>query len=199
MVRGVVVGDTEVRVVEAGPADGGVILFLHGGRFSSRTWQELGSLTLAARNGFRAVAIDLPGFGETAATESQPAEFLLELLNTLGPARPVIVSPSMSGKFSLPFVSRHPDRIAGFVPVAPAYVEQFRDELGNATAPALVLWGDADQTFPVQGAEELHKLLPGSAAAEVVIVADAGHACYLDRPEPFHQALFAFAARVHGD
>ncbi|XP_035750558.1 protein ABHD14A-like, partial [Egretta garzetta] len=56
------------REVSAGPQAGGTaspgrpdVLFLHGQAFTSRTWEALGTLALLAGEGYRAVAIDLPG------------------------------------------------------------------------------------------------------------------------------------------
>lgn len=37
------------------------VLFLHGQAFTSKTWEALGTLALTAGEGYRAVAIDLPG------------------------------------------------------------------------------------------------------------------------------------------
>ena len=37
------------------------VLLLHGMAFSSRNWEEIGTLSLLAALGYRAVAVDLPG------------------------------------------------------------------------------------------------------------------------------------------
>lgn len=38
-----------------------VIVLLHGARFTSETWEKLGTLQFLASKRFKAVAIDLPG------------------------------------------------------------------------------------------------------------------------------------------
>lgn len=37
------------------------MIFLHGQSFNSKKWEELGTLALLSENGYRAIAIDLPG------------------------------------------------------------------------------------------------------------------------------------------
>lgn len=188
--------DVHLRVVEptGGRASGVAVVLLHGAKFSARTWEELGTLDVLATAGHRALAVDLPGWsGDTPATEHDPDTFVAALLDALGIERAVLVSPSMSGRYALPLAIGSPERLAGWVPVAPAGLDERMDELGSATAPALVVWGDADAVFPVALATEMAGALP---RAEVVILAGAGHACYLDRPAEFHTRLLEFVARV---
>lgn len=66
----------------------------------------------------------MPGYGDspptgTVATQQGRVAFLERILEELGLRRPVLVSPSMSGRFALPFLLLHGDRLAGFVPIAP--------------------------------------------------------------------------------
>jgi abhydrolase domain-containing protein 14 len=105
---------------DAGPRTGTPVLLLHGAAFDSGTWEKLGTLSVLAGAGFRAVAVDLPGFGGSKGARVAPDHFLEKLMPALGLDRVVIVSPSMSGLFSFPYVLVHPKRVAGFVPVAPA-------------------------------------------------------------------------------
>src|SRR5260370_33743844 len=58
-------GDGSLHVVEAGDPHGRPYLFLHGWPQSWRTWEDV--LALAAPEG-RAIAIDLPGVGESASS-----------------------------------------------------------------------------------------------------------------------------------
>lgn len=59
------------------------------------------------------------GYGQSEGSIGDAAAFLLELVSVLKMPAPVIVSPSMSGKISLPFLIEYPDKVKGFVPVAP--------------------------------------------------------------------------------
>src|SRR5262245_58643410 len=61
------VAKMKLHWLEAGPADGRTVLLLHGQRFHSGTWQQLGTLDRLAAAGFHAVALDLPGFGASPA------------------------------------------------------------------------------------------------------------------------------------
>lgn len=54
--------------------------------------------------------------------------FLDHILQQLGLRRPVLVSPSMSGRFALPFLLARGDRLAGFVPIAPVGTKDYAAE-----------------------------------------------------------------------
>ena len=72
------------------------------------------------------------GFGQSTQQKvdnSTTTAFMLELVEALGlgPA-PVIISPSMSGRFSIPFLTLYPEKFRGYVPVAPVYTDRFSDK-----------------------------------------------------------------------
>jgi abhydrolase domain-containing protein 14 len=199
----VAVAKKEVRVRgqaiayrEAGSASGPCVLLLHGAAFSSKTWEELGTIALLARKGYRVIAVDLPGFGDSAAARADPERFLADLMHALALAQVAVVAPSMSGRFAFPLVGSHPERVAAFVPVAPAGLETFRRTLAGSPVPTLVVWGSSDHVFAPAGADELLAVLPNSRKA---ILAGADHACYLDQPAAFHERLLAFLdSTLHG-
>lgn len=121
------VGAGKVHYLEAGTADGLPIILLHGASFRAATWQQAGTLARLAEAGYRALAIDLPGFGESPGAEVDEETWLAELVEQLDVERPVVVSPSMSGRLSLPLLTGHPDRLSGFVAVAPVGLSEYEE------------------------------------------------------------------------
>ena len=186
-------GGTAVRLRSAGTGGTPPVLLLHGGRFSSKTWEELGTLAVLAGGGYLALAVDLPGFGETPAIEPSDeaarGAFLGQLIDALGIEPPVIVSPSMSGSFSLPFLASRAERVSGFVPVGVAGSERWLEALAGIEVPTLVVWGGNDGTTPLEDGRALAAAIPG---AELSVFEGASHPCYLDEPEAFHRALLDF-------
>ena len=185
----VTVAGSTLRYLEAGPPGLTTVLLLHGARFTSETWRELGTIATLADAGYHVIAVDLPGYGNSEASAVPRDEYLNQALGQLwATSRFVIVSPSMSGGFSLPFVARQPDRVAGYVPVAPVGIADHRVALERVDVPTLVVWGENDQVIPVSQASVLAEALSG----ETLILSGASHPCYLDRPDEFHRALLDF-------
>jgi abhydrolase domain-containing protein 14 len=194
--KSVVVHGQPIAYREAGAESGPCVLLLHGAAFSSKTWEDLGTLTLLAQQGYRVVAVDLPGFADSSQAHADSDAFLADLMDALGLSRVAVVAPSMSGRFAFPLVSAHPERITAFVPMAPAGLAASRTALAGSPVPTLVFWGSDDHVFPPAGADEILAAMPHSAKT---ILAGAGHACYLDQPSTFHERLLAFlASTVHG-
>jgi hypothetical protein len=63
---------------------------------------------------------DLTGFGMTGGEQykGDRGEFLSLLITTLSLAHPVVVAPSMSGSYVIPFLPLWSEQLQGFVPVA---------------------------------------------------------------------------------
>jgi len=177
----------ELAALASGPESEHGVLLLHGARFTSETWRELGTLSVLAASGQRAVAIDLPAYGASEAVAEQDLGLVLEaILDALDLRRAVVVAPSLGGCYLLPLAARRPERLAGVVPIAPACADAFP---GAPGVTALILWGEADEVFPVGGAERLAARF-GSATVE--LFPGARHPCYLDDPERFHRLLTGF-------
>jgi abhydrolase domain-containing protein 14 len=178
-----------IHVLRAGPETGRSILLLHGAKFDAETWRTLGTIAVLAKAGYRVMALDLPGFGKSEAWRFDRAHFLERLLPELGIGRPVVLAPSMSGALTFPVLEARPERISGFIGVAPAGTTRHVARTKGSPVPALIIWGDRDAVFPVAQAE----LLAASfERATVVILEGARHPCYLDEPARFHDAVLEF-------
>ena len=64
------------------------------------------------------------------------------------------------------------------------------------TAPALVIYGDLDTQFIIDGSKRLASAIPG---AETAVVPQTGHSPQFERPDLFNAALGAFLNRVSGE
>ncbi|XP_038626568.1 protein ABHD14A isoform X3 [Tachyglossus aculeatus] len=98
VLTGLVPGDSPLFYREAlpvGRARRVEVVLLHGQAFSSHTWEKLGTLVLLSQHGYRAVALDLPGYGNSAvspeaATEAGRLRLLTRTLRGLGLENPVL-------------------------------------------------------------------------------------------------------------
>lgn len=185
--------EVDLRLLEVGPADGPAVLLLHGGRFSAATWQELGTLELLARAGYRALAPDLPGRGGTPAVEVDDEQLVARILDALGVERAALVSASYSGRFALPFTARSSERVRGLVALAPVGIGAWMEELTGSEVPVLAVWGERDATVPP---EQGRALVAAVERGTFHLLPGAGHAGYLEQPATFHELLLAFLAEL---
>lgn len=172
------------------------ILFLHGQAFSSEDWEKTNTLAIFSALGYQPVAVDLP---EGKSTKSEKVDvgdrglFLEKLITALDLRTPVIVSPSMSGSYSLPFLFVDPanvsKRSAGFVPIAPVQTESYSPEkYKSLNIPTAIVYGENDKSIGPASTTNL-KNLPDH---ELHMIKGAGHAAWKDKPEEFHLILYKF-------
>jgi pimeloyl-ACP methyl ester carboxylesterase len=106
------------RLIEAGPEEATTaVAFLHGNPGSSDDWQPL--IAAVGATGKRALAFDLPDFGETIAaagfehTVPGYAAFVDAALAALGVERVYLVLHDFGGPIGLHWIAGHADRLAG--------------------------------------------------------------------------------------
>ncbi|CAB3409248.1 unnamed protein product [Caenorhabditis bovis] len=186
-------GSHSVFVREARPPGAhyakAAIVFLHGQSFSSSTWLENNLLRTFAALGYRAIAIDLPGSGQTrgvALTPSQKPAFLVDFLETLNLTKVMLVCASMAAQYVLPLMASS-NQISCVVAIAPSNTHEVVNP-SIYTTPTLVLWGDRDTSLGPTAASNL-KHLPNVRLQKVP---SAGHACYLHNPSFFEDICVNF-------
>lgn len=115
--RRVSVNETELAYDEAG---GGrrALLLIHGHAFDRTMWRP--QLEWAARLGWRVIAPDLRGYGESGSAVGKTtldvfARDLVSLLDHLAIERAVVAGLSMGGQIAMELCRSHPRRIEGLI------------------------------------------------------------------------------------
>eukprot|EP00039_Didymoeca_costata_P019652 m.338390 g.338390 ORF g.338390 m.338390 type:complete len:361 (+) comp18402_c0_seq1:159-1241(+) len=196
-----------VYIVHAKPAAGIerkqiAILLLHGAKFSAATWDQTNTIEALVQEGFDVYAMDLPGYGrsEGKVDSALREAFLKGIINKMGLSKPIIVSPSMSGSFSVPLVLTDPSLISGFVSVAAVWTKKLEGvNWGMIDVYALHIYGDLDTEIGAVGAAIFEKSKgPPEKKPQVFVMKNAHHPCYIDNPKAFNKRLIRFALRVEG-
>lgn len=119
----------EVAYVELNPEGQRTLVFIHGLGSYLKFWRY--QLDAFAAQGYRVIAVDLPGYGKSDKPASFPytmeamADAVRELVHALGVERPVLVGHSMGGQTALSYAIRYPEEPAALVLTSPAGFEKF--------------------------------------------------------------------------
>ncbi len=142
------VGGRPVAFYDSGGA-GEPVLFVHGLGSNLSFWRE--NLVAFEEAGYRALALDLPGYGLSGKADvpgTMPffAETVAGFLGALGVEEAHYVGLSMGGQVGLTFALEHPERLRKLVLVSPAGIETFTDE--EAAALTGLMTPEAIQNTP---------------------------------------------------
>jgi pimeloyl-ACP methyl ester carboxylesterase len=135
--RSVRVDGGRVLLAEAGA--GRPVVLIHGLGGTFRYW--LGAVERLAP-GYRAIAVDLPGFGGSDPA-ARPFDLLaagervLAACEAIGAARPVLVGHSLGGPVAALVAARFPERVGGVVLVGSASLSRQRAWRRHVLVPAM--------------------------------------------------------------
>lgn len=163
-----------VAYVELNPEGKQTLLFIHGLGSYLKFWRY--QLDAFAAQGYRVIALDLPGYGKSEKPASFPytmeamADAVHELAAALGAQRPVLVGHSMGGQTALSYGLRYPGDARALVLTSPAGFEKFSQkeklwflrafstQLVKSTSEAAV-WGTVRQANFQNWRDELEWLV----------------------------------------
>jgi len=113
------IGGTWTRLLQAGPHQASeAVVFIHGNPGSASDWS---TLVEEVGSSHRAIAFDLPDFGQTAAdpdfghTVQEYADFIDEALKTLGITRAILVLHDFGGPIGLTWAAANTLKVGGVV------------------------------------------------------------------------------------
>ena len=205
-------------VAPASPGGGlaPVVLMLHGNGENLETMRQAGLFVDLGAAGAGVLAIDYPGYGRSAGTPSEEANFAAAeaawswLLHNRAGRPPVVAGWSLGAALAARLAAEHRDEAMGVVllsawdrldavarlhfpgwMVGALLAERYDSAAAAAriAAPALVVHGDRDTIIPVELGRRLFAALPGPK--QWVEVSGAGHNDLLARPEAW-QAIARF-------
>ena len=185
-----------------------VVLF-HGNAYSLDSWKKTKTLEELSSKGYRVFAIDLPaGKGSKSdklspkVLKNNPERFttlmdrLFEALS-IGGSPVAIVGPSMGGGFALAYALSRPKLVSALVLVSPSVFrvpEGEKGKLPDLNIPVLLVWGGRDRVFPLnEYGKPLKDMLPRS---KLLVVEQAGHGVYMDKPDEFNELLLGYLSEV---
>lgn len=178
-----------VHTLQAGPESGPLILLLHGKMFKAATWQETGTLAKLSEAGYRAIALDMPGFGQSPFADIEPAEVLKIIISQASPNQAIILGPSMGGRIALEFTLDNPALVSGLILVGAVGVQENKERLKRVALPCLAIWGGEDSISQLANGRLIQQEIKG---AKLVVIPGAPHPCYLDQPDEWHRILLGF-------
>lgn len=176
------------------------VVMFHGAAFTSLTWKQIETLTILRDAGYRVIAVDLPGFGESPQGTILPKEnalFVEAVFKAAGVKKAVLISPSMSGRYAIPYIfsniRKETRTLKAWVPVAPVSIrDHTEDEYSKLGVKTFIVYGEKDSSGRAQSLQYLAKI-PGSDLYGMI---NGEHPCYMTDPKEWNQHLLAFLEKV---
>jgi abhydrolase domain-containing protein 14 len=174
------------------------IILMHGWSYTSSDWEKVDFFGQLSSIGFNVYAPDYPGFGRSPSSSKYAISrgdinkgplFVSDYTESLGLRKVHLLGASMGAGMVVMSAIENPESYFSVTAIAPAWIENRKEDLRNVAVPVLFVWGAEDKTVPVALATEYSQLCKGST---LEIVEGAGHPVYLEKPEKFFKILLSF-------
>lgn len=176
------------RPVLVGTSLGGHVV----GSFACREPERVRALVLVGSLGLRPVGPDVRARMRTAIVEASRAGIRQKLERVLHDARH-ITEEWIDEEFR---INNSHGAAEGFARLATYFGERIDDDVVGprlaalgSSFPVLLVWGGEERSVPLPIGEAAHAALPGS---RLVVIADAAHAPYFEKPEAFNRVVLDF-------
>ncbi|VAI85450.1 unnamed protein product [Triticum turgidum subsp. durum] len=144
--RSIEVNRVRLHVAEAGPAGAPVVLLLHGFPELWYTWRH--QMPALAAAGYRAVAPDMPGYGDSEVPSGGPDQYtalhivgdLVALIDSLGQERVFVVAHDWGAIIAWSLCQFRPDRVKALVALSVPFTP--RDPAVKPVDGFRALYGD---------------------------------------------------------
>lgn len=181
--------DGQIRYLQMKGSRKTTVLLLHGATFRAELWQKLGTMKRLASRGYNVISADLPRHGKSSNPKIHEDLYLSQFIQKLHLHYVVAIGHSYAGRYLLPFLASRPSELVGAVLVSPTGIEKNRKKLASTNTPTLIIWGQRDELIPVRYANVLRSSIPN---AQLKILRDAQHECYIDAADAFHETIMKF-------
>lgn len=119
----IIIGGLEINYTDIGEGD--AVVILHGWAMSSFYWQDISEKL--AKIGFRAIAVDLPGSGESGTPKEiwgndEYVEFILNFLKKLEIDKFNLIGHSFGGALAIKIAANYPEKVKKAVLCDAAFV-----------------------------------------------------------------------------
>ena len=151
------INGVKLHTVEGGPRRGQVALLIHGW---SSSWYAMSPLLGLLVNRFRAISIDLPGYGESdplpkRVTIPDYVEILADFIEQVTDGPVVLVGHSMGGMMSITMALHHPALVERMVLVSPTITGKLSLYINALVSPITHLERFGLGSLITSGAESL--------------------------------------------
>lgn len=140
-------GGARLHYLEQGPADGDVVVLLHGNGAMIYDF-ILSGLVDRLSEKYRVIVFDRPGFGYSSRprlrlwTPAAQAELFEQALKQLGVERPIVLGHSWGAMVAIALALRDPSAVKGLVLASGFYFPTPRLDVWLLTGPAIPIIGD---------------------------------------------------------